>query len=173
MEANPNHQPLLTEALTRLSALCVKLEQQDNAATASPYLIGLQEREMIMVPEGYEDETAYVVDEDGGWATFDQAVEKYLEERPHEDLAEAKRVVRSGNHYKEVFLKETWVDKNWFLTWDAYNQHLQANHYHYGRVRSYVHHLNRNQDFNKLIEDLKTIRDELKNIEAHVNAPTT
>ena len=112
----------------QLYLLADKISKQDNLATALPYIIVLQ----TMRPLG-------VVDPDYFYGDSDSCEIRY-----------------EGNEESEEKLPilYRYEDVNWFFTQEAAKKHIELNHYHYDRPRTYLKHCWRNPEMELLFKNL-------------------
>lgn len=106
-----------------------KINAQDNLATATPYLVVLQSLKCV----GVVDENYFYGDRDSHEIRHEKASEESDETLP-------------------ILYK--YEDVNWFFTQEAAKAHMQANHYHYDKPRTYIKHCWRNPEMKKVFEIL-------------------
>lgn len=124
-----------------------EMKTQDNRATARPYIIVLQERQSIVVPEGHGGDVLQY------WSGRDCESFDSMEEFERvclENEIEGEEKEKYKNSLEPYWLKYYWEDKNWFFTYKGYERHLELNRHNYGKIRNYVKYVHRNPEFEKV-----------------------
>jgi hypothetical protein len=131
-----------------------RLKMQDNASTANPYIIALQQKIERIVPDTMEYDRRKVYDPE--WSQSFSSIEEWektMKEHGYEDEDIKKR----RREITDYYVKDEWEDRNWFFTYEGYEEHLRLNRHNYGEVRSYIYHCFRNPEM-KAIWDLLVSR---------------
>jgi hypothetical protein len=133
-----------------------QIGKQDNAATAFPYFVAVQELQWFPCENGSrwgEDvrERIFVDDvsmtqEEFRKHCIENADE--AEDRWEDDMEEQWEI----NHYEETSM---WVTRAVFLTREAAEKFVKSNHYHFGETRFYIEHAWRNRELETIIEILE------------------
>lgn len=136
------------EAMTYLKDFISRLNGQDNRATATPYIIVLQEKDRHPIPEecGY-DESAFYDRTDG--VTY-RSKEHYMQAFGETEWTD--RLEKSWDKdVQEVYFKTFWEDVAWFFTYEGLEDHLRLNKHNYGETRSYIKFCYRNPEIQNLL----------------------
>lgn len=109
-----------------------ELKMQDNAGTARPLIIELQEKRIVFVdPRNGSDESSKAKDC------------PHLTESP-EDLG--------LDPEEELYWKEEWVGVAWFLTHSGLEEHLRLNRHNYRETRPFIKHAFRSPEAVRVYE---------------------
>lgn len=127
-----------------------RLKVQDNASTANPYIIALQQKieRQVSDNQSYDRRKYYSPIMEGSSSSM-EAWEKLMRENGYNDTD----IEKERREVIEYYVKDDWEDRNWFFTYEGYEEHLRLNRHNYGEVRSYVYHCFRNPEM-KAIWDL-------------------
>jgi len=141
-----------------LKRLIKEIDEQDNRCTADPYYYVIQEEKTLVCAPGCGDEMYYIHDGEG---------------RTKEELMENFDLISDGefddficsNGVEEIEIEKKHDDatlSNVFFTEKACHKHIELNHYHFNKPRSYVKHAWRNPEVESIF---KAIREIVKNNE--------
>jgi hypothetical protein len=127
-----------------------RLKVQDNASTAAPYIIALQEKVERQVTENmaYDHYKFYDSNLECSFSSTEEW-EKAMKEHGYDD----EDIKKNRREIVEYYVKDVWEDRNWFFTYEGYKEHLRLNKHNYGEVRSYIYHCFRNPEM-KAVWDL-------------------
>jgi hypothetical protein len=115
--------------MSYLNELKERLEKQDNLATATPYLVVLQDLKCV----GVVHDDYFYGDKDS------------VEIRDEKVSADSEETVKVLYKYEDV---------NWFFTQEAAKKHMEENYYHYKKPRTYIKHCWRNPEMTALFEQI-------------------
>lgn len=122
-------------ALKWLDQFITKINEQDNRATAIPYIFVVQSLEFDrVIPENGSDD----------YNSSDQELEE--EEDPNEP----------GEVLKCLY---TYQDRAWFFTEEGANEHLMMNRHNYSKPRIYVKHCFRSPEIRDLLISIAKVVD--------------
>jgi hypothetical protein len=123
------------------SLISERLKNQDNRATASPYLYVLQEQKRVYADE-FDNSDGVEYYDDHTCSSFDTIEEarEYFEENEFEDVDDKVNNLRKSEY------KFYWEDVNWFFSKKALDNHVRGNKHRYGKTRDYVKHCLRNPE---------------------------
>lgn len=155
-----------------LHAMSVKMNTQDNAATADPIVIQICETKELPSPSYcaddvllYDGENTYHIDAEGLsdlWSWFGEEppeeIEKMIAEKRF-DVDEVEELAQKLNEeITLVYSQNQEVYKNFFFTWDACREHIRQNQHHYTeKAHAYADHAWRNPEMSAVIKMLKLI----------------
>lgn len=143
--------------LAKFSAL---LEAQNNQGTAPPFFYVVRGTKKIAAPAGQTGDTRYYYQD----ASFTEAeLEKYCQENG-EDYEHVKAICASYD------LQEIDEHVNVFFTIEGYQEHIKLNGHNYRHYESYgpyLLHAFRNPEIASLLEAIKEVGRELRNVGSH------
>lgn len=118
-----------------------RMLEQDRRATASPYLIVLQEQKKVYVGKDVEHDGKEFFDGDNccTYDSMDEAYQDYVEHGYEDPKGRCCDL-------EEVYFRYYWEDVNWFFTYEGLNEHLRLNKHNYGKTRDYIKYCGRNPE---------------------------
>lgn len=146
-----NHDP--TKYVSMLSyseQLSWRMNNQDNRATASPYLYVLQEQKKVYANDFENPDGAEYYDDDNCTSyNSKKSARESFRESGYEDIE------KQVEKLKRIEFKFYWEDVNWFFTKEALDRHINGNRHRYGKTRDYVKHCFRNPEMEYVQKLLK------------------
>ncbi|MEA2037035.1 MAG: hypothetical protein U9O94_05975 [Nanoarchaeota archaeon] len=147
--------------IDKIKKFVKEYKEQDNRITSFPYMFILQERYTVAVSDDYADSNCMVE-----YINVDDEI--FLSEEEYKELFANSEIDEDGqevafdedgellykDEFKEVCSNFYWKDVGFFFTEKALNEHVEANHYHYGMTRSYVKKLFRNPEMEMILKTM-------------------
>lgn len=143
------------ESFQFLKDLVAEIKSQSNRMTASPYFYVIQEKEIVVVPDGCGDKTMYLHC-DGEFMN-----EEEVRDWADDQVLDIDELVSDHEEYLTPYeVRDDRVTKehhNVFFTEKACHKHIEQNHYHFSAPRSYVRHAWRNPEMENLFKAINKI----------------
>lgn len=150
-----------------------KMNEQDNAATADPYVIQIEDVKTYPSPEGYGDrslfydgcETFYPLSAEGirdMWEYYDkdipESILKMMEDDSIDFFEVEYEIQKICGSYRIIEEQDVYVYKGAFFTWDGCRDHIEGNKHHYSRkARAFATNEWRNPEMSAVVKLLKSI----------------
>lgn len=135
------------ELCERLLAIASGIATQDNAATAHPYYIVQQRREIAGIDPDYHDD-AVVVWVQADWAVYEADDEFEALENGFQETGD------EPEHWRRTHQIEIWEFVTAFLTRKGAQEYIEAQRHNLNKPRIYVESAHRNREIIALRESL-------------------
>lgn len=150
-----------------LTNLSKEIKNQDNRGTASPYYYQVQEE--IDMPTGEEFGEEVWIQNGEICLRTDDDIKKEIFEYLKWDFNDSKKHIEYDNmnafdvedillkNYEQVFVTQTNIYSNIFLTEKACNDYIKRNKHNLNKPKSFLFYADRNNEMNMLIKFLQTL----------------
>lgn len=127
-----------------------RIENNDNRATAKPYLLLLQRASQRVCHDEFDhgyDRVVYVEQYSGDYGQYDTLEELRKSFREYYDDEDK---LLEEKHWREFKIEETYITENVFLTDKGYEEHKEVNGHNLSKHRTYGIHAFRNKEIRSL-----------------------
>lgn len=131
---------------------------QDNACTAYPIYVALQELQFVCIfDESYGTNSQgvikyhYTYEDQEGWSdSKEECVDQLIEYMKGCTQEEIDRAINNINEFACFYM---WIDIEYFLTKKGAENYLKLDRHNLGRTRTYIKHFsNRNKEMRKVLD---------------------